>query len=219
MSRFASVGFVALFALVGGLYGWARLRAEWGAANPPPPPALIETTSHRVTPEMEQAGDRMKDRPAPPFDAATADGSRLRLADIRSRGPVVLTFIKDGCPCSEAAQRYFNRVRDAYPQAQFVGIFDRPAEPARQWAERFHVDYPLLLAPDLDLMRAYQAGNSAYVVLIDPEGRIRRYWPGYSETMLRDLGAELARMTGTPEQPLRFADAPEDEYTGCPFDL
>ena len=168
---------------------------------------------------MATASEAMVERVAPPFDAPAADGRRYRLDELSRRGPLVLTFVKDGCPCSEAAQPFFNRLHAAYPEAEMFGVIDVEAEPATRWAGRFHVTYPLLLDPGLGIIRAYNAENSAYVVLVDAQGRIRKHWPGYSAGMLRELGATLAGLIGTTDRPIDVADAPDEAYSGCPFEF
>jgi hypothetical protein len=57
------------------------------------------------------------------------------------------------------------------------------------------------------------------VVLIGAVGRIRQHWPGFSSGMLRKLGATLAALTGTVERPVDVPDAPDEPYSGRPFEL
>jgi hypothetical protein len=77
----------------------------------------------------------------------------------------------------------------------------------------------VLLDPDLKLVRSFGVENSAYVIVVDRHGRIAMHWPGYSASMLQQLGAALASMTGTPFRPIDTLDAPADLYTGCPYAL
>ena len=219
MNRLTIFGHAALIAAVGGSYAWVTLRSEWGGADPPGLLIADEPPKHLVTRRMAAASEAMVERIAPPFDTPASDGQRYRLDELCRGGPVVLTFVKDGCPCSESAQRFFNRLHAAYPQAPMFGVIDVEAEQANRWAGRFRVAYPLLLDPGLNIMQNYHAENSAYVVLVDDRGRIRKHWPGYSAGMLRELGATLAGLLGTAERPLDVADAPEEEYSGCPFEF
>ena len=46
----------------------------------------------------------MVSRQAPDFSKKAADGENYVLRELIRHGPVLLTFIKIGCPCSEAAQ-------------------------------------------------------------------------------------------------------------------
>ncbi|WP_165247446.1 peroxiredoxin family protein [Paludisphaera soli] len=215
MNRKQIASFAFAVALVASLYGWSRRVAT----NPRPAPVIVEDEKHLVTPEMASASVARIGLAAPGFEKPTAGGATERLEDLLRDGPVLLTFIKVGCPCSESAQSSFNELHAAYPGVAIRGVIDVEAEKARGWADRFHAAYPLLLDPDEDLVRDYGAENSAYVVLIEPGGAIANHWPGYSGPMLRELGALMARLSGTAERPLDFPDAPEELYTGCPYGI
>lgn len=217
MKRLPLALLIVASATVGGLYAWARIRSELPTGTPEP--LVIEGPSkHLATPEMATASRAMTGRPAPEFTKPDSDGQTHRLGEMLRGGPVLLTFIKQGCPCSEAAQSFFNELHAAYPKVSMWGVFDQDGGKAEEWAGRFHVAYPLLIDPDGELVRDYGVENSAYVVLIGRQGGIEKHWPGYSESMLRELGSLMARMTDSPERPLALADAPEDLYTGCPYE-
>jgi peroxiredoxin len=216
MSRTAVLMFAAIFAALGGLYGWARLRSEWGEAGPPGLIVVAEPKTHLVTPPMAEASATMVGREAPAFDARATDGDRHAPANA---GPTVLTFIMDGCPCSAEAQPFFNRLHEAYPSATFLGVIDAEFPQASRWADGHKVAYPLVLDPRLRIVRDYQITNSAYVVLIDSKGAIAGHWPGYSGAMLAELGRKLAAMTGSAESKLDLADAPTQPYSGCPYEF
>lgn len=219
MNRFTIPAFCSLAATIGGLYGWTRLRSEVGGTESPVPEVFDATTKHVVTGRMAEASRAIERRAAPPFEADGSDGRRRSLAGFAHRGPLVLTFVKVGCPCSEAAQPFLNRLHAALPVVPILGVIDVDSEKAQAWAGRFRVEYPLLLDQSNRIVRDYQVENSAYVVVIDAEGRILKHWPGYSAGMLRDLAAMLAGATGIPTPPVDVADAPDDLYTGCPYEL
>ena len=131
------------------------------------------------------------------------DESLYDIKELTKDGPVVLVFIKDGCPCSEAAQPFFNLLFDAYGKhARFFGIFDGDVTVARKWAKHNLVGFPILSDPDLRTVHEYKAENSAYVALIAKGGRIEKLWPGYSAEMLADAAARLARLTGFIAKPI-----------------
>ncbi len=204
MKKFVVLLYALLFTAVGGLYARARLRHDSTATDPPSRPIIQKTTRHIVTSEMAKASQAMLDRLAPPFNETADDGKTYKLSDLLRSGPVVLTFLKDGCPCSESVQPYFNDLHAAYPRAKFLGVIDSQQEAAADWAIRFRVGYPLLVDPEHKIIRAYQIENSAYVVIIDSLGRIRKHWPGYSSSMLKELGANLAELTLAAERRSTF---------------
>jgi len=219
MNRCLAGALCLAFASAAGTYAWTRSHREPGSAPAADLVVIEGSTKHLVSEEMAESSRAMLRRIAPPFEAVASDGRACKLGELLRNGPVVLTFIKTGCPCSEAAQPFFNRVHAAYPDARFLGVIDAEADAAARWAERFRIAYPLLLDPGLRIVRDYEVENSAYIVVIDPGGRIVRHWPGYSADMLRELGLTLAGLTGAAERPIDVADAPEQEYSGCPFDL
>ncbi len=216
---------LGLAALAAGLfYGWARLRSELPAEPTPGFEAGLSDlgdleTKHLVSEETLRNKQALIERKAQTFHLPATDGQSYDLAELLGRGPVVLTFIKLGCPCSEAAQPYFNRVRAAYPRTTFLGVIDADEPVAQSWAARHHARYPLVLDPDLTVVRGFEAENSAYVVVIDRQGRIAAYWPGYSAGMLLELGETLARLSQVEQVELDVSDAPAELYTGCPYML
>lgn len=215
--RQAATAAILALGVPGSFYVRARLRASDPA--PPQPLLIIEDAKHLVTPDMAEASRGMRGRAVPPFEKPATDGRTRRLDALLRDGPLVLTFIKKGCPCSEAAQDFFNQLHAAYPTLTMLGVIDVGPDQARGWADRFHAAYPLLIDVEGDLVRDLGVENSAYVVIIDPEGRVAEHWPGYSRPMLRELGALMARATSSREKSLDFGEAPEDLYTGCPYDL
>jgi peroxiredoxin len=219
MKRFGAIGFVAVMVALAALYAWVRLNSELGTREEPMVVISEETTKHMVTPSMAEASRGMWLRKAPDFQATSTDGVSYSLRELIGQRPLLLTFSKIGCPCSEAAQPFFNRLAATYPRVRVLGVIDGDLGPAKLWSGKIQASYPSLLDPDLKLVRAFGVENSAYVVLIDTDGQIAAHWPGYSVSMLQQLGASLARLTNSAIRPIDTSDAPVDLYTGCPFDL
>ena len=192
MKQLGALCVVALMLVLSVLYAWFRLSSELGSREEPTILISEESTKHRVTPQMAEASRGMVSRPAPAFTRKATDGAEYSLGKLIQEGPVLLTFIKIGCPCSESAQPYFNRLQVAYPHVKILGVIDGELGPANLWASKIRPSYPLLLDPELQLVRAYGVENSAYVVLVDQKGQILMHWPGYSASMLQELGATLA---------------------------
>ncbi len=219
MKQLGALGVVALMLVLSILYAWFRLSSELGSREEPPVIISEESTKHRVTPRMAEASREMLHRVAPAFTRKATDGAEYSLDKLIQEGPVLLTFIKIGCPCSESAQPYFNRLQAAYPQARILGVIDGGLGQANLWSSKIRPSYPLLLDPELQLVRAYGVENSAYAVLVDQNGQILMHWPGYSASMLQELGATLASLTRSAVRPVDTLDAPVDSYSGCPYDL
>jgi hypothetical protein len=117
----------------GGIYASVRLGKDH--RSPAAELATVESEpvdKHRVTTDMLTATGKMSAQAAPPFQAKGTDGVSYSLADLAKDGPVVLAFIKHDCPCSKEAQRYFNRLADAYGrEVKFLGVIDVDAKAGR----------------------------------------------------------------------------------------
>ncbi len=218
MNRFGAWVLGCFFVSLGVLYGVARLCSETTGADGAGLRIIEGPPRHLVTTGMLDATEKMMDVTAPAFRAQASDERFYDVTELAKEGPVALVFIKDGCPCSQAAQPFLNLLFDAYGKhARFFGIFDGSVASAKRWATRNLAPFPLLSDPELRMVREYKAENSAYVALIAKGGTIEKLWPGYSAEMLADAAARLARLTGVVAQPIDIHDAPTEMTTGCPY--
>jgi len=205
----------ALAVLTGGAYLWGRFGGDSGDIASAP---IIVDQKHRVTPKMLVSSSLRSERPAPPFSALGNDGRTYVLNDLLKSGPIVLVFIKEGCPCSDAADPLFVSLHSAYEgRVRFFGVINGDRRVASKWTEDHGTTFPILADPGLAIIHAYGAESSAYVALIAPDGRIDKLWPGYSAEMLQELGRRMAGLAGQKEVPFTGVDAPNELYSGCPF--
>ncbi|WP_422927999.1 peroxiredoxin family protein [Singulisphaera sp. PoT] len=173
---------------------------------------------HPVTPRMESEAEAVAGRVTGSLLAEGSDGRTYRLGESSGGRPRVLVFIKGDCPCSEAADPCFARLYSGYrDRAEILGVIDGGLEEAKGWADRHGTPYPILADPDKKLIRALGAESSVYTALIDGQGTVEHLWPGYSSSMLQELGRRLAKLTDTAAAKLDFGDAPEELTTGCSF--
>ena len=85
------------------------------------PPA----NNHPVTATMSAAAGTMAGQRATSLRSVGTDGRPHSPASDSEHRPLVLYFIQDGCPCSEAAEPYFRRLFDAHAgRVDFVGVID-----------------------------------------------------------------------------------------------
>ena len=215
MTRFGWF-FVALAAALGVLFGWVRIRHESGAASAR---AIVnEPEKHLVTTIMLKTAASMASQDAPLVSAPANDGNIYSLDGLVKQGPIALVFIKDGCPCSEAAQPYYNQLCDAYGErVRFFGVIDGDVEVAKRWAIKNRARFPLLCDPSLQIAHHFKAENSAYLALVAKGGKIEECWPGYSGKMLDDACVRLAQLAGIARKTIDVKNAPDEMYTGCPF--
>ncbi len=218
MSKFATLCFIFAFGGVASVYICSRIRYEQNEASAAASTLIERPPKHLVRPEMLVATARMTDATAPTFRAQATDEVFYDLKVLTKDETVVLVFIKDGCPCSRAAQPFFNRLFEACRKhARFFGVFDGKVSEARKWAKQNEVAFPILSDPDLRIVHEYKAEYSAYVALIAQGGTIAKLWPGYSVEMLTDATARLARLRGDTAKPIDTTDAPTELTTGCPY--
>lgn len=163
---------------------------------------------HYVTPQQLASANAMLDRAAGGLDLPHQDGR-----------PLVVVFLKDGCPCNVEFEPFFQRVEKLYrAEARFVAVLDAGPAAARRYAEQQSVPYPVLPDPERRLIRRLKAENGGYVVLLSPQGAIAGFWPGSSAETMIALGRRISALAGVAERPLDVSDMPGPLTTGCPFD-
>lgn len=178
------------------------------------PPSM----NHPVTPAMLAKASEATGRRVPAGRVQGTGGFSDSLASLAGRRPLVLIFIQDGCPCSEAAEPYFHRLHAAYgDRVTILGVVDGDRSVADDWSKRRRAPYPILADPDHLIIDACGAERSANVALVTRAGTIETLWPGYSADMLTDLGRRLARLTGVDPIPFDTTDAPIKLAAGCRF--
>jgi peroxiredoxin len=152
------------------------------------------------------------------LEAVASDGRQLGWEEISGGQPVVLVFIKNGCPCSVECELFFRRVERLYrASARFAGVLDGDVDSARRYATEHQVPYPVLADAKRTIIGRLQAKNGCYASLLRPDGVIVGNWPGSSADALRDLGRRIADLTGVAERPLDVTSIPNVLTTGCPF--
>lgn len=181
-------------------------------------PLVSAPARHPVTAQMVETTGRMARKRAFPLDALDTTGKRVRLVDLLDRGPVLVVFVMEGCPCSIEAQPYFARLANAFRgKIQFVEVTTGSPDEAKEWAVHFTCDYPVISDPKKRIVKAMHATNSAWSILIDRDGSIVKSWPGYSQSLLGDMATALYAAARTPPGSLDFSDAPRAQSAGCAF--
>jgi peroxiredoxin len=175
---------------------------------------------HPVTADMVRATAKLAKQEAPDFALIGDDGRTYRLRELARTKPVVLFFIVNLCPCCVTARPYIGRVNKAYQgAATFLGVIDGDAKTAKLWARNNAPGFPILADPKLGTIRSYHAKRGTYMTLIAPGGTIDKVYPGYSQSLVTELGRRIAALAGTPEKTIEVADLPKEATTGCPFNV
>jgi peroxiredoxin len=214
-----------LAALACAIAGWqsfspsARPIAAEGRGISPGPATGKDRVVHHVTPQQLLASNALAEVSATDLSAKGHDGAEHTWAGLGAGGPLVLVFVKEGCPCNADFEPFFRRVEQLYGDGvRFASVIDGNVETARAYAEGLQVPHPVLADPDRALIRRFGAENGGYVALIAGDGELAALWPGCSADGLRDLGRRIARLVGVEERPLDTSGMPGPLITGCPFD-
>ncbi len=175
---------------------------------------------HPVTQIMLEESERMKLKLAPDFSGVDPLGKKWTFEELAAKRPLVLLFIKDGCPCSIDAQPIYNKLFEKFRgKAAFVGILDVDGEKAKKWIADNKPSFPVLVDPKLQIVRSFEAKNSVYTILIGADHRIEKMWPGYWVAMLQDLNGRLSADLDEKVSAFDTLYAPKAPSSGCTFTL
>jgi thioredoxin-dependent peroxiredoxin len=136
----------------------------------------------------------MVDMQAHDFDLVDQDGKNHRLSDYKRRWVVLYFYPKDDTPgCTKEACSF----RDTYHQlqnlgAQVLGISKDSVASHKKFAERYHLNFPILSDESKVVIKAYGAwgkkkfmgrefeGTLRKTFLIDRKGRIKKVYENVS---------------------------------------
>jgi hypothetical protein len=209
----AAFGGVAVVLWTSGTFGATRPGPRGAAAGPD-----HAREKHFVSPRQLADSNAMLNRVVDVLGVAGSGGLRPGWDELSGGRPVVLVFIKQGCPCSVEFEPFFQRVERLYRGVvRFAGVIDAGETAVRRYAAEQHVPYPVLADPERHIIRRLRAENGGYFVLLTPEGTIDGFWPGCSAEGMRELGRRIARRAGLEERPLDVSGMPGPLTTGCPF--
>ena len=127
---------------------------------------------------------------APDFTLPTADGSQVKLSDLKGR-PVVLYFYpRDDTPgCTREACAFRDRQAEIKKLgATILGVSPDDAKRHAKFRDKYQLNFPLLADTDHKVAERYGAwrektlygkksmGIQRSTYLIDAEGRVRKLW-------------------------------------------
>jgi peroxiredoxin len=206
--------------------GAALAVVQWASATLKPPGPVIPAAprsaslagNHYV--DLAQLADANGTPPGCLADLSftTAQAQTLTWEQLSGGRPVVLVFVKHGCPCSVEFEPFFHRVWRRYDTAaRFAEVIDAPPAAAQVYAANQKAPYPVLADPQRFLIDRIGAKNGGYFALLTPSGRTDTLWPGCSVQALAELGRRIAQLVGLSERTLDLSDLPGPWITGCPY--
>lgn len=154
---------------------------------------------------------------APSWESTLAGGEAINSTELLENGPYILYFVKIGCPINEPLVQYFNEVGSAYEGVQFYGVIDGNQAEFERWNRSHSVDFPMILDPDMRLIRSFDAEASPWVVVVDENGGFGRIDPGTSQSRLMSLNEFSARTAQVPMKKIDFSGVSERDTFGCRF--
>lgn len=173
---------------------------------------------HPVTPEMMANAAEMSRKVGPAFELNDVRGEPRSIAGTNLERPQLVLFILDTCPCSVDAQPLFNKLSKHWSgKADFVGVINTNAQKGRAWMSDYRVAFPVVPDKDLKIIKAYEAKQSVYSVLISKGGKIVKMWPGYSREMLKEINEKIGEAAGEVAKPFDAEYAPVEKTSGCYF--
>jgi hypothetical protein len=173
---------------------------------------------HPVTPRQLAEANALARRTVADLVLNTHDGGPLTWERLSGGRPVVLVFVKNGCPCSGDLEPFYRRVESLYGGVVcFAEVIDGDVTTARRHAAERAVPHPIIADAEQSLIRRLGAENGSSVALLTADGVLDGFWPGCSADGMRDLARRAARLAGVAERPLDIAGMPAALTTGCPF--
>ena len=145
--------------------------------------------------------------PAPEFEAASDDGSTVRLRDLRGKNIVLYFYPKDDTPgCTKEACAFRDGISQLKAKGAVVlGVSIDSVASHQRFKEKYRLNFPLLSDPDRKIVDAYGVwkkkslygrtflGIERTTFLIDAAGRIAKIFPRvkvdqHAEDVLAALG-------------------------------
>lgn len=183
-------------------------------------PSIVFRTpkDHPVTAAMLNAAKALGGVKAAEFEGRDTNGQPCSFASLTKSTPLLLYFVEYQCPCCKSAKPYIDRIQNYYGDVcNVIGVIDANEHLAEAWTKLTYPQFRVLPDPDMKIIRSYHAVRGTYSILIAPGGHIVKMFPGYCQEMLKTIGADIARLSGTPERPMPLAPAPKRMTSGCIF--
>lgn len=131
---------------------------------------------------------------APGFTLNGVDGRTYSLDQALAQGPLLLVFIKSGCPACDLALPYLSRLRQAYPGGWTLwAISQDPLGRSQEYAQRFDLPFPVLVdEAGYPVSKAYDPPATPTLFLIEANGRVTYSNHGFSKDDINQVSRLIA---------------------------
>ena len=208
------IGFVAVvavggYAVVHVLRSYGRVLVRLEAVEERLRVAGLELEDPDDMPELGLAPGT----PAPAFELASIDGSRISLDNLREPGnPVLLLFTSPTCgPCSVLMPTIAEWQREHYDELTVALVSDGDPDAIRAEAAE-HKLVNVLVDEGLSTYEAYEANGTPSAVLIGDDGTVATWLAAGSDWIESVVQQALAGLGRTPGLPIG-SELPELELT------
>lgn len=170
---------------------------------------------HTTAPVKVGKAAALSGRRAPAFSTVDSAGKNVTLSSFLSR-PTVFVFIEKGCPCCKGGKPYFDRIQNHYRDvAHVVGLVTGSKEDAAKWQKSTTPQFKVLADPGSKIAKQFHADAGLFTVLVSQKGTIVKAYPGYSQSMLRELTRSVAKLAGVKDRNMEVRPAPLELTSGC----
>lgn len=179
---------------------------------------LRSQTSHLVTSDTKSSASALAGEPVANLKVTTLEGRSKPLESYWRDKPLLVFFVERECPCCLAAKPSLERLLTAY-KGELTGVCVINADPktGAKWKQMSGGNMDVVCDPSLNVVKAFGVERGVTIALIDKNGTIVRTDPGYSRSMLLELGKTAAEVCGVEPRPFETRPAPERLSSGCPF--
>lgn len=133
---------------------------------------------------------------APDFTLPTVDGRQISLHGALRKGPVVLAFFKVGCPTSQYAFPFFERMYQANHGANvsFIGVSQDNGKNTQAFLKQYGVTFPVALddPKNYSVSNAYGLTNVPTLFYIAASGEIEISSVSWSKAEVEAVNQKLA---------------------------
>lgn len=130
---------------------------------------------------------------APEFQAPSLEGKEFKLSSLKGK-VVLMDFWATWCdPCRESVP-LFQSLFQKYKGDGFsvVGVsMDAETEGVPAFVSQEKVSYSIVLDPDNTVGRLYRVHGIPNIFLIDKQGRVRKHWVGWDDSLKPEVESEI----------------------------